>query len=192
MTFKKFIKSKLSVVLECDFKEDHGQYSCVVSKLNVSSKSFVTNVTGEHQREMSNADVKGLSINSQISKFLPSGIEKFFPNLEIFSFYQTYISSISASDLKPFPKITIFALTGTSFYVRDTPIQSLPGDLFKYNPLITIVQIEVDEISKVGETIFDNLPNLFNAYIKTAKCAVRAEWKEAIPGLKQKIKTECN
>jgi Leucine-rich repeat (LRR) protein len=155
--------------------------------LEILSSLIVTNITGDHWEGYSNADVRGFDVFEQNWAFLPSGIENFFPNLESVSIYQTAISSISASDLKSFPKLT-------SFYLTETNIKSLPGDLFKYNPLIENVQIDETSITKVGEKIFDNLKNLVTVHFaiwEPNNCTLEAKSKDEIIGLKQKFKTEC-
>lgn len=186
LRLKIFTKLKNLVDLECNFfppDESNDSYGCVVEDLPVNSILIVTNVIGTHEEGKSNADVKSLEFLFSIWAFLPSGIENFFPNISDVRIGVS-LTSISASDLKSFPKLTTFTL-------NNNRIQRLPGDLFRHNLFLEIIEIEEYEIVDISDKIFDSLEKLKKVTLKKNECFVKATSKKEIIGIVQKFKTQC-
>lgn len=55
---------------------------------------------------------------------IPNGIESFFKNLKGLNWHNSNLTTISASDLKPFPQLLLIA--------AGTKLVSLDGDLFQH------------------------------------------------------------
>lgn len=123
----------------------------------------LSEVTGEHDGEFTNFDVESLYLRNQNLGHIPSGIEKFFPNLRAIEWHNSNLLEISADDLKPFPELLLFS--------ADTnKVESLDGDLFKNTPNIQSIDFRNNSISYVGDGILVNLNELKFAQFEGNPC----------------------
>lgn len=130
------------------------RYCCDAVVFNGGSASL-ERVTGNHHPGKTNDDVVclGLRIRDQHVKFVPQGIADFFKNLDTLRIYYSNVMSISASDLRPFPRLVNFQLEGNN-------LTSLDGDLFKYNLHLQIVSFSKNQIQQIGHDLVNNLNSL--------------------------------
>lgn len=116
-------------------------------------KNLKTQLPGNHIAGRTNADVTAIHFDHQCIQFLPSGFEKFFPNLVGIRVEFCDLKSISQSDLSPFPNLRALWLA------RDK-IEVLERDLFACNLKIEAITFMDNPIHFIYPTIFDNLHKL--------------------------------
>lgn len=148
-----------AVQFECSFQilkpwiTPGDRYTCNATVINSGSSSFLESVTGNHQTEKSNDDVQFLRIYNQVMKFVPEGIADFFKNVDALQIMLSSLMSISANDLRQFPRLLHLDLS----YNRLT---SIDGDLFIYTPNLQYVEFDFNRIEHIGQDLVTNLNNL--------------------------------
>lgn len=73
------------------------------------------------------------------------------------------LKSISAADLEQFPNLVFLEVSGS-------PLTSLDGDLFKYNPNMRYIYLYQNQIQHVGLDLVKNLNNLQALYMHGNPC----------------------
>lgn len=143
-----------AVEFDCDFNvtrfpSGEELYTCTAT-VALTNSSTLQSVEGEHLEGRLNEDVEFLFIRYQNLPFVPESIDQFFGNLTAVLFWSTQLFTISAGDLRQFPGLT-------HFFSYENPITSLDGDLFSFNPNLSDVEFEDNQIENIG---FDLLTNL--------------------------------
>ncbi|CAH1733667.1 unnamed protein product [Chironomus riparius] len=90
---------------------------------------------------------------NKIIFYLPKGIVKFFPNLEMLEVIQSELKEISSTDLEPFRILKYLDLSGNN-------IATLEGKLFQFNSKLEVLILNDNEISTVDQLTFYGLYNL--------------------------------
>lgn len=86
-------------------------------------------------------------------RYLPSGVEKFLTQLEVLVIAGTGLKSITSSDLKPFELLK-------ELYLNDNELAMLDSDLFEFNPEITIVNFNTNQLKQIGHDLLVPLTHL--------------------------------
>lgn len=182
-----------SVKFQCDFRNRNywltlNEYSCIPAALiSDGNLSHVFDVTGNHSSGKTNEDVKGFEIesNHQHLNRIPKGIEKFFPNLIAFVWYDGNLTTLIADDLKPFPKLQLFS-------ALINKLVSVDGYLFKHTPTLKVIYLNVNLLENVGFGLLDGLNNLTNAYFQNNSCIHWiANSPATIQELNLKLRNQC-
>lgn len=72
-------------------------YTCEATVISVENSTHVTSISGAHEAGKTDSDVNGFEIrNHRILSTIPSGIENFFVNLEVFK-HQSRLQQASNS-----------------------------------------------------------------------------------------------
>lgn len=127
-------------------------YTCRPS-VDLTQSTTLENVTGFHQPGFTNEDVGFLYVYDQNLPFVPKGIVDFFKNLIFMEFQDTFLLSIRAEDLQPFPQLESLVLSWNRLI-------SLDADLFSFNPLLQRIDIAYNQIQHIGHDLVTNLDNL--------------------------------
>lgn len=160
-------------------------YECNPIVVHTTSGTVLENVTGTHLENKTNADVEFLYIVSQNLTYVPSNIEKFFPNLKGIHYYVSNLGQISASDLKPFPQLLLF-------YVHTGFITRLDADLFKYTPNLEWLGFFRNKIEHVGVNLIGNLTRLQHIHLGENVCVdTVANRPDTIVELNQQLPIMC-
>lgn len=157
-----------SVILDCTYSVKSwfpigNVYTCDAGVVNNSGTRNVAEVSQNHDKEMTEWDVKALRVVNQRIDFFPENIDLFFLNLEAIYFAYVPIISISEEDLKPFPLLRYF---GIEFSL----IATIKGDIFMHSPELQLVSFFGNKITNVGPGIFDHCPKLAFAYFQNNLC----------------------
>lgn len=184
------VSSSHGLTIECTFRNETWVvvgtlYTCHFNIVDSINPTEVTDVYGVHHSGKSSLDVEGLHVQPEtiLSRF-PQKIEEIFPNLSIISWVDGVLTSITADDLKPFPKLRFLDLYNNN-------IESLDGDLFQYTSEIQHVNFGHNLIKTVGDGLFDGL-ELKNAGFYLNPCiSVIAETPAAIQEFKSLLKKQC-
>lgn len=181
------------VTLYCDFKYYNLNiirldYICFVKVIESDGNlTHVLSVTGNHLFGRSNADVLGLSLNPDSTKFdhIPKGLENFFPNLLGFQWVNGNLQGVSADDLKPFRNLQIFR-------VYHNKLTSLDDDLFKHTSKLREISFSSNHLEHIGLGLLDSLNDLTSIYFSNNPCINFYATKPVeIQELKLKLKTQC-
>ena len=154
---------------------------CKALNLFITSDEEITSVNGRTEP----TSFTGFWIQEQTAHYLPKGIDKFFPNLLTIAVRISSLKSVTQDDLKPF----------TQFFrvdFKDNDLESLEGDLFKFNPTLQEVSFDENKLHYIGEHLLDNLKNLQLIEFQSNPCInFKATTSSEIATLIQKIKTQC-
>lgn len=147
-------------------------YTCE-GNVTTDCNTEITDVTGTHESEKKNSDVKVFYLkyygatNLRIYK-LPSNLSTYFPKLRGISWMQSKLDNIKATDLKPFPNLVYLDLSHN--YLRQ-----LDGDLFKYTPQLNLLVMNDNSIKTIGKGLFTGVTALRGANFFENPCVGKGE-----------------
>lgn len=139
-------------------------YACegVVDVIEDDSREILM-VYGNHLSKQSAETVQFFHISNEILTTMPTNLDIFFPNLRGIIVQKSNLIHLSCDDLKSFYNLTIFSATGN-------PLESIDGDLFRYNPSLQLVDLSSNKIREIGENLLLTLPKLKEAYFAKNLC----------------------
>lgn len=165
------------------------EYTCFNGQVSAGNNlKVLESVQGTHEVGKTNADVKGLHViynvrTTQLEK-LPSGIDKFFPNLEGLGWIDGNLTSITSDDLS-FPQLKFL------FLFRNQ-IVSLDSKLFQHTPRLSSIDFWDNQIAHVGLDLLANLNELDAVSFSDNVCIDSfAYTPQQIQELKQKLVDQC-
>lgn len=159
--------SAKAIQFGCNFQMQEVQvigvrYRCGASVITNGSETLES-VTGVHLAGKSHEDVGFLYIDEQIMPIIPEGIADFFKNLDALTIRKSSLRSISANDLKQFPRLLLLRLASNQ-------LTSLDGDLFKYTPHLQVLNLRDNLIEHIGHHLLTNLKELTHLYLQSNIC----------------------
>lgn len=168
LTFISIFAFTCSVKIQCRYQVAEwfiGKiYSCEATITSVENPSNVTEITGIHMDGQNDGSVKGVFVNGhRVLTGIPNGIEKFFPNLEAFQWFQGNLSTIGSSTFRPFPNLL-------SINVGDNQLVTLEGDLFQHTQKLRGIYFYVNSLAHVGHNLLTGLNNLTEAIFTANPC----------------------
>lgn len=175
-----------SMRLDCTYNNSLSSYTCVAKvSFTDGDEHKVNEVSQNHMGGKSNYHVMALQIDHQGLRYMPRGVENYFPNLKILRIFYTQISEISSDDLK-LPELTTLT-------VAHGPLQSLDGDLFKNNPKLTVINFSVNSLKHVGPNVLTSMYNFNSVYLENNICINRkiVNNKAAVAGLINDLRVNC-
>lgn len=163
-----------------------GIYICGATITNVEDPTTVRNINGTHLAGRSNEDVRGFSVFlHDILTTIPTGIEKFFANLELFAWDNGNISTIDSSTFKPFPSLLFISL-------GNNKLISLDGDLLQHSRKLREIEFHGNLLEHVGHDLLTGLTDLTYADFESNPCInIRANTPEAIQELNRQLPIKC-
>lgn len=142
-------------------------YECFVSKEGVTLLNVpmtLQSVTGVHIKGQFNSDVTALRVFQEpVLKKLPKKVERFFPHLISYRWMFGALTSVSAEDFRPFPKLKVLSLGNNN-------IVTLDGDLFKYSPSLAHIHLWNNLITNVGKDLLASTDVLETVNFKNNTC----------------------
>ncbi|CAG9810382.1 unnamed protein product [Chironomus riparius] len=109
------------------------------------------------------SEFKGFDVLDSSLPYLPTGIDKFFPNLVDFAVISCGLKEIKQSDLKGFPNLLQLSL-------KYNALEVLEKDLFKFNSKLKRIYLELNLIKEIDGNLFDNLMNLRYLSLEGNEC----------------------
>lgn len=160
-------RSVTAIQFECRFAMFYptvigDRYTCDATVINTDSSSLES-VTGDHESGKSNDDAEYLYINQQNLASVPEGIDVFFKNLDALLVRSSSLASISANDLRPFPRLLFL-------YLDRNQLTTIDGDLFTYTPLVQLVYFSSNQIQHIGHGLVTSLNSLRTLNFKNNVC----------------------
>lgn len=161
-------------------------YKCNCTVITMDNPTIVTEISGNHLAGKSNKDVKAFVVGFHKNvTTIPKGIEKFFENLEQFTWYSGNISTIDANIFKPFPNLLRINL-------GDNKLVTLAGDLFQYTRKLQEVCFGENLLEHVGHDILTGLTDLRYAGFNSNPCIdVWADKPQKIQELIHQLAIKC-
>jgi hypothetical protein len=138
-------------------------YGCAGQLSFFGNPGILDDVEGDHEEGKTPESVEALSFFQKRIFSLPKNLAEFFPNLKAMAFTLAEFSSISSSDLKPFPDLFYFS----SLY---NDVVSIEGDLFKHNPKLWRLSFDYNKLESVGHNLIRDLRWLQYANFRSNPC----------------------
>lgn len=161
-------------------------YSCWATVVSVANPTIVTDITGTHVAGKTNADVKAFYTSShKILTKIPSGIESFFPNLEVFEWTFGNISTIDSNTFTPWPNLLRIDLGWNK-------IVSLDGNLFQYTRKLQLIFLNLNSLEHVGHDLLTFLTDLTWVSFSSNPCInMNADTPQKLRELRTQLPIQC-
>lgn len=188
------LKSATAVTIYCSFSSSVNNtfdgfvkgptYICTGNS-TAGVPNIVTSVIGTHQSGYSNVNVTFLDI-SVGSQTIPTGIDKYFPNLLHINLMGNTLLEVSPDDLAPFPNLQFLRISSN-------PLTSIDGDLLMNNPGLKHLCINNNKIKNVGFGILSSLEHLSQVHFSSNTCATFSDTKNssAVAALADELPEKC-
>lgn len=157
------------VTIQCAYRDAYwppDSYYCDATIISPENPTIVTEISGNHTDGKTNAVVGVFTMNQNGKNILteiPSGIEKFFPNLQEFSWNRGIITKIDSSTFKPFPYLV-------KIIMSENRIETLDGDLFQFTKSLQWIVFDSNRLQHVGHGLFTGLYNLTYVSFQNNPC----------------------
>lgn len=178
------------ITFNCIFREIvwaaiGAEYGCEPVVVGAGNDTTLVEVTGEHERELTNDDVRILDVRgAQALRSLPRNIQGFFPNLLGIQ-WSGDLETITANDLAPFPNLQVLSLS-------NNPIQVLPSNLFANNQRLIWISFFNNSLQNVATNLFAGLTSLQTANFLENPCiSILARTPEEIQALNVELPFQC-
>lgn len=131
-------------------------YACISYRIaGIEDSENITAIYGNHQSGKTNDDVLLLEIYSVPNlKFVPRGIEQFFPNIFAFNFMDCDISELRGDELQPLHNISWIRFENNPNLVR------IPGNLLENKSNMTVVCFINNGVKHVDVNFLNSLASL--------------------------------
>lgn len=150
-----------SLTLNCNFRylkdlDDNSLEIYACESMNFTNRQHnepINYVTNLHEFGRRDRDVKIFIIKHQVCHYLPTKIENFFPSLQEIEVDSSGLKQLKRENFASFARLAMAIFPNND-------IESLPGDLFAYNPLLTHLDFSQNRIKSIGLGFFDKLHQL--------------------------------
>lgn len=137
-------------------------YSCYPTIVQPNQRNVV-GVSQNHLTGKGNQHVLGLAIENQQVDFLPKDINLFFSNLIGIYIFKCPIKFIDMDDLKPFPKLKRFSISGGQ-------LKTINGDVLMHLTALQFVEFQDNQITNIGPGLLHHSSNLAHADFNNNLC----------------------
>lgn len=149
-----------------DAKTPYGYRCTGINSPFITSKeeSEVTSVAGPHLPGKTNDDVKFFEVQDQDTIYFPSGLTKYFKNIESIQLASTKLKELTKEDLKEFGgKLK-------NLWLYDNDITVIQADLFQYNPNLEFINLGDNKVAQVELGAFNGLDKLHTLWLFSNPC----------------------
>ena len=176
--------------LQCQIEQKESHFlpgpSCIVQNLTILCKDRVSaiSILNRHYIIQSNK-VKIIEFKNQDIRFFPSGMERFFKNLEAISMINSPLNEIKKNDIEVFRKLK-------KLLVENCELETLDSNLFDSNKKLRLISFKGNKLKVIGDKIFVSLKQLNFLDLRNNHCIDR-ELKSAVDVLElmNEIKYMC-
>jgi BTB/POZ domain len=141
--------------LRCTFENDLRsvfRYRCVVNKSNITQRCEIDEFVGQHIERRSNEDVEVLQFEMALVHYLPSGIQKHFPNLKRLEVHGCQLREMSSQDLEGLENLEELSLIWNN-------LKTLPDDLFINTRRLQHVDLLMNQTEYLSSRLLDPIPD---------------------------------
>jgi hypothetical protein len=131
--------------------------------------------------------IYGLNLESSPIQFMPTNLEKYFDNLEAINIFNSRINSLEQRHFKNYGDKLKY------LFFHYSLLESIPGDLFDFNPNLNYLYLAYNNIKHVEPGVFDGLTHLTTLYFNNNPCFSRDATKNRVNVLKviKEIEAKC-
>lgn len=152
ITISASLASYLDLTCEFSISErfyDSEFYTCLTHNLTITSKGIqIIKILGIHLNNLSNSNVRKLSIVSSKVEYLPHEFDKFFKNIEFLDVNGVGLLELRHKDLKQFQKLKFLSAT-------DNKLIELDEKIFNFNPQIQYINFKDNNLKYIDYRLFD-------------------------------------
>lgn len=105
--------------------------------------------------------------------YFPQNLENFFKNIKGFEIFDCSLKEVHQSDLKQFPKLTVFRLNAIELEV-------IEQGLFDFNPDLECISLSNSRILQIHPNVFDNLSKLHSLLLQHTQCINMYSWNNSV------------
>jgi len=181
-----------AIQLDCDYKTDHsffdihehGSIACDARNLRVTTPNEkITQASTNFQN--GNDKVRALRILKQTFNFIPSSIDKLFPNLRGILIEDSDVFRVFQSNFKAFPELRGLWLR------RNKWLEVLERDLFKFNKKLIYINLCFNNLKHIDANILDDINCLSTIEFVWNPCVDMNVANEPMTALKVKFQQNC-
>lgn len=184
-----FATTALTLRINCDYVEHQSVISeCVTYDLEVKyPNETVTSVSGNLPGVIDYERIKTFRVKfSPLLEFLPSGIEKFFPNIEKIRISHSGLTNLTQNNLKNFSNLRILIL-------NNNKLEHLDSDVFEFNNKIEEIDLSENQLKDLRVESLKVLKNLKKLDLSNNACINQtAENQLELKRLKIKLSENCS
>lgn len=177
-----------SIKINCDYAAINFIISeCTVRNLEVKNPyETVRSISGTLSSVINYDNITTFKVvESPQLEYLPSGIEKFFPNVEEIEIFETGLKELSQKDLKSFPKLK-------TLIVRENQLESLDKNVFQFNDIVEEIDLSGNKLSHLPANSLRILKNLKKLDLSGNVCInATATTPRELRKLKSKLSDQC-
>jgi hypothetical protein len=140
------------MIIQCKFETIRHDYTCDVLDAVITERCKIESFEGQHEAGKSCKDVETLWFWGGELRYLPSGLHKFFPKLNVLRVTTCQLREITSSDLFGLEKLHTLILLNNE-------LESLPDDLFMHNRNIHIINFTGNNLKVMSSRLFDPIPD---------------------------------
>lgn len=146
----------------------------------------VTSISGTLSSVINYDNITTFKVDSSPQlEYLPSGIEKFFPNLQEIVINETGLKVLSQNNLKRFPKLK-------TLVVRENQLEQLDTNVFEFNDGIEEIDLSGNKLNNLPANSFRVLKNLKKLDLTNNVCVNdTAQNPRELRKLKTKLSDSC-
>lgn len=149
-------------------------YTCELERNEVfaDSRIHIDSVEGDHDDGKTIDDCEALIIAfSSNVKFFPQNLGNFFKHLKLIQIYDSNLTEITESDLKPFQQLQVL-------FLNYNKIKTLSENVFKHNQQLKLIWVSHNEIHHIHPNTFNGLPNLEDLAMDQNDCKTPFYWAQ--------------
>lgn len=184
-----FASTTLTLRINCDYVAKQSVISeCVAYDLEVKhSNETVTSISGNLPGVIDYETIKTFRVKfSPLLEFIPSGIEKFFPNIEEIIISQSGLTNLTQDNLKNFSNLR-------SLILNNNKLEHLDSDVFEFNDKIEEIDLGENRIKVLRVESLKVLKNLKKIDLSNNQCINQtAENQLELKRLKIKLSENCS
>jgi hypothetical protein len=166
------------------------QYNCKVQNaliIDSPEKAQISSITGSHMLEKSKNDKIYFYSRSNIIRYFPTGLEKFYNNLNGIYITNGHLKEIHQRDLKFYTKLEFLDL-----FCND--IEIIEDDLFRFNPNLLAISFHSNPIFHIEPKVFNGLVKLHSLSLGRNRCTdmIAKNNTQEVKDIIENIKSACN
>lgn len=165
-----YIKSTVnSIEINCNYSIERStkfgdKYICFAKLTKLNYNQSVEAVSGEHLDGKSNDDVDGVAfVSNLILNFIPQGLEKFFPELNVLGIIVHNITELKGNEFKNYTKLR-------NFMIQRGPLERISGNLFEFTPLLSSAGFMFNRIKFMSQNFLSSLKKLSTINFTENEC----------------------
>lgn len=149
----------------------------------LNTRGHVSQIIGDPYRPI--REVKAIDVQDQRCRFLPAGMDLFFPEVEGLQVANSELVEIQSDDMQQFPHLK-------QLFMSENKLQSLENDVFENCPNIEYINLGQNNIMYMGTDIFKPLKNLQYANMEGNGCIdMKMESSNGIQTFASAISSQC-